>query len=531
MKLKLFILTTIACLMVSCDEEFLDYPSTTQPTVDNYYNSAEEVYGATGFLYNRSWRDWYDKAFTTIGDVLGGTVTGVAGNSQYNSFYNFNIQSTDGLVNDTWTFLYKVAGQASVLIQIFEEKKGQIGDQDFLTIGIAEARFIRGFAYFYLARAYGDIPIVDNPLALTEEGQAQVPKYFQADVLRFAIEDLEFAEANLPETPYQQGRVRSISATGLQAKIYLYLRDYDNARIKAQEVMDYANTTGLVGLYPDYQEMFTSSSVAKGNIESLFSLQWTTDASWDGANRFMTYAAPQPLVGPAPTSSTAGYSAVIPSIDMLDPATGYASGDMRRDWSVMEHGFHRDDWVNASYPDGFTYDTTGMETNNVFIFTGTRSNIQKYMVGPNRAEEPVNANAHSSMPTYLLRYADILLIYAEAVMAGTGSTADANAIAAFNQVHTRAGLSPVSSITLDELLHERKVEFAFEGDYWFDIQRQGYTKAADMISTQERGTYDANGQLNSFIATLPSSFDLFLPIPQNETISNPLLLREPVAYY
>lgn len=519
------------CLASACEEDFLIYPSETQPTQDNYYNTADQVYGATGLLYNRVWNTWSDKAFTSVGDVLGGTVSGVAGNSQYNSFYNFNIQSTDGLINDTWRSCYKAAGQAAVLIQTFESKKGQIGEQDFLTIGIAEAKFIRAFAYFYIARAFGDVPIVDSPLELTQPGQAQVPRYFQADVLRFALEDLMDAEADLPATSYQPGRVTKYSAKGMMAKIYLYMKDYENARIKAKEVIDYANASGNIGLYEDYQELFTNSSVAIGNKESLFALQWTTEASWDGANRFMTYAAPTPLVGPSPTNSTAGYSSVIPSLDMLDPETGYAEGDMRRDWSVMQQGFHRDDWVNESYPNGFTYDTTGQTTNNTYIFTGTRSNIQKYVVGPNRSGEPVNTNAHSSMPTFILRYADVLLIYAEAIMGGAGTTSDAQALDAFNAVHTRAGLDPVSSITIDDILHERKVEFAFEGDYWFDIQRQGKAKASEMIAQQERGTYGADGVLSSFKATLPASFDLFLPIPQNETVSNPLLLEEPVSYY
>ncbi len=533
MKKGIFLFIVLITLVnVSCDDKFLDHPSTTQPTSDNYYTTAEQVFGATGILYNRAWNDWSDKAFTSVGDVLGGTVTGVQGNSQYNSFYNFNIQSTDGLVGSTWNACYDAAGRASVLIQTFEAKKGQIGDKPFLTQGIAEARFIRAFAYFYIARTFGDVPIVPNPLELTQQGKNLVPRYIQSDVLKFAIEDLKFAEASLPETPFQQGRVTKISASGLMAKIYLYLKDYTNAKTKAKEVIDYAMANpGRVGLHADYQELFTSSSKAKASKESLFALQWVTAASWDGANRFMTYAGPAPLLRPAPTGTTAAYSAVVPSIDMLDPATGYAVGDKRRNGSVMEHGFFRADWKNVNFPNGFKYDTTGA-TDNFKIKTGTRSNIQKYMVGPNRDGEPVNTNAHSSMPTFILRYADVLLIYAEATMNGGGSTSDASALAAFNAVHIRAGLPPVANITIDMLLHERKVEFAFEGDFWFDIQRQGLAKASAMVAAQERGTYASNNVLNSFKATIPGSFNtLFLPIPQNETVSNPLLLEAAVPYY
>lgn len=532
--MKLFIIILLGAVLVwgvSCKKSFLEHPSQTNPTVDNYYTNAEQVNGATGLLYNAVWNDWFDKAFISVGDVLGGTVTGAAGNAQYNSFYNFNIQSTDGLISATWKSCYKAAGNAAVLLQAFETKKGQVGDAAYLTLGIAEARFIRGFAYFYIARTFGDAPIVDNPVALTEPGKYLVPRYFQADVLKFALADLQFAEANLPAEPYQQGRVTKYAAKGLMAKLYLYQKDYANARLKAKEVIDYSKANpSKVGLHADYVAMFTSSDKANNNNpESLFSLRWLSSMGWNGGNRYQLYVAPQPLLKPLPTAGN-GYSAVVPSLDMLDPATGYAAGDRRRGWSVMESGFHRDDWKNENFPNGFTYDTSG-STDNFKIKTGTRSNILKYVVGPNRTGEPVTTDSHSSICTYLLRYADVLLIYAESVLAGAGSTSDAAALEAFNAVHTRAGLSALTSITIDNILRERKCEFAYEGDYWFDIQRQGFTKAAAMIAAQERGTYNENKFLTTFKATITSDKQLFLPIPQAETVIDPLLLEPPVAYY
>lgn len=532
MKIKSLILSLLAISSFSCKEEFLNNPSQTQPTIDTYYTNAEQVNGATGILYNNAWNDWSDKAFTAVGDVLGGTVTGVAGNAQYNSFYNFNIQATDGLINSTWRACYKAAGNASVLIATFEDKKAQVGaNTEYLDLGIAEAKFIRAFSYFYIARTFKDAPIVPNPLDLTKPGQNLVPRYVQKDILRFALEDLMVAEKNLPQRSYQPGRVTSISAKGMMAKIYLYDKQYAKAAEKAKEVMDFADANpGIVGLMADYQEMFTTSK-SNNNKESLFALQWKTSMSWNGANRFMTYAAPAPLVRPAPTSSTAGYSSVVPSLDMLNNKTGYYPGDKRRNGSVMQAGFFKEDWKNENFPKGFRYDTTGNTTDNFHIRTSTRSNILKYMVGPNSATEPVNTNAHSSMNTYILRYADVLLVYAEAKMNGSGATSDASAIAAYNKVHGRAGLTPVTSITIDELLHERKVEFAFEGDYWFDISRQGFAKAAAIVAAQERGGYGDKGQINSFKANLTSESQLYLPVPQAETISNPLLLEPAVNYY
>lgn len=523
----------LACwALAACKKDFLDKPSTTTPTIDNYYNNATEVNGATGILYNAVWNDWSDKAFISVGDVLGGTVTGTQGNPQYNSFYNFNIQSTDGLIGDTWKSCYKAAGNASVLIAAFEQKKAKLGNADFLNLGIAEARFIRGFAYFYIGRTFGDAPIVADPLAITEPGKNLVPRYLQKDVIRFAIEDFKAAEAGLPAVSYQDGRVNKYSAKGMMAKAYLYLKDYDNAKTKAKEVIDYANANpGIINLSNDFEGIFTSSTKANmGNVESLFALKWLASMGWNGANRYQLYVGPQPLLRPKPTQGN-GYSAVVPSLDMLDPATGWAPGDKRKGWSIMQHGFHRNDWVNENFPGGFTYDTTA-NTDDFHCKTGTRSSILKYVVGPNRSGEVVTTDSHTSMATYILRYADVLLIYAEAVLGSGGSTSDATALAAFNKVHTRAGLPAMSSINIDAILRERKCEFAFEGDYWFDISRQGFAKAKQLVAAQERSTLDGNGVLsNSLKITLSSPSQLLLPIPQAETVINPKLLEPAIAYY
>lgn len=531
----LFLIIAAACSgIISCKKSFLDRPSETTPTVENYYNNAEEVNGATGLLYNFVWNRWFDKAFISVGDVLGGTVTGTSGDANYNSFYNFNIQSTDGLIGDTWYSCYKAAGNASVLIHTFEGKKAQVGGAAYLDLGIAEAKFIRAFAYFYIARTFKDAPIVDNPITLTEPGKSLVPRYIQADIFKFAIEDLKVAEAGLPEVSYQPGRVTKYSAKGMMAKVYLYMKDYENAKIKAKEVIDYSTANSdKVGLHPDFSYIFTSSQ-ANNNKESLFSLQWLTAMGWNGGNRFQLYVAPRGLLAPLPTGGN-GYGAVIPSLDMLDPATGWVAGDKRREWSVMEHGFHKAEWANDNFPNGYTYDTTvavGGDGNGDFkIKNGTRSSILKYVVGPNRTGEPVNNSSHSSIGTYILRYADVLLIYAEAVLGSAASTSDAEALAAFNQVHTRARLTPVTSLTIDIILRERKSEFAFEGEYWFDISRQGFAKAAQMIAAQERGTYNFDKQLSSFKVTNLTENQLYLPIPQSETVLNPLLLEAPVPYY
>ncbi len=527
---NIFYLLFIVVSFVSCKKEFLDRPSLNNPTLDVYYNTEAEVRGATGYLYNQLWYDYLDKAFHSIGEALGGNMLTETGPNYGAGVYNnFTVLPTDPLVASTWLSLYKVAGQATVLAKSFEEKKSQVTDVAYLDKGIAEARFIRAAAYFTLARIFGDIPIVEDPVALAGSGEYNIPRYFQADVIKFAIEDWKFAEENLDENPFQPGRVTKYSAKGMMAKAYLYLKDYENAKIKAKEVMD----SGKYDLFPDYEQMFTSSA-ANNNVESLFALQWLADGGYSIANGIQVYAAPSTLLGPGYRT---GYSSIIPTLDLLN---SYDADDQRREWSNMEHGFTRTDWKNINFPNGFFYDTThsGAATDDAFkIKNGSRAHSLKYIVGTGSNGEKLSDNGSSSINTYILRYADVLLIYAEAVLGNAASTTDASALAAFNKVHNRGGNFnniPVTKLTKDMILKERRAEFAYEGDYWFDVQRQGLEKAREIITNQERGSYNWDGTLNSVkvpASNIASVEDLFLPIPQSETVSDPKLLEPAVPYY
>lgn len=524
MKTKIFYLL-IPFLFVGCGKEFLERPSLNNPTLETYYTTEAEVNGATGILYNVVWYNYIDKAYFAIGEVLGGNMW--PSGSDFNSFNNFTISGTDQAVANSWGAFYKVAGTATVLMNTFEDKKKTVsGDVSYLDQGIAEARFIRAVAYFYLARTFGDVPIVENPVSMSESGDFNTPRYKQEDVLRFVLEDFQYAEEHLAENAYQPGRATSLSATGMMAKVYLYLKDHENARLKALEVIN----SGKYQLYDDYYKMF-SSSTANNNVESLFALQWLADGGYSIGNAMQTYIGPLTLMRPL---GGGGYSLFIPSVDLLQ---SYEKGDKRREWSIMEHGFARTDWMLDGFPDGyFVYDTTYVTSADQVtkIKTPTRSNSLKYIVGTDPGGK-VNG-AFSSMNTYILRYADILLIYAESILGNAVSTNDAQALWAYHQVRHRAGFPGSADKTLlniDDILHERRVEFAFEGDYWYDIQRMGFDKAKVMIAAQERGIYSSRGvpYVDHFAVMLSSPSQLFLPIPTSEILTNPELAKPAVPYY
>jgi hypothetical protein len=524
MKNKLIYISILLITTLSCSKDFLNRPSLNNPTLADYYTNAAQVYGATGLLYNQVWYNWMDKAYHCIGEVYGGNMLTSAGDPNYgnNTYVYFTVQSTDGQDLLAWQAFYQVAGNATVLINTFQQIRNA-GNASYIDQAIAESRFIRGVAYFFIARTFGDAPIVTDPVKLAGSGNYNLPRYLQSDVLKFALNDMAAAEAGLPATPYQQGRVTKYSAAGMAAKIYLYEGNFDSAAIKANEVIQ----SNQYSLNPSYVDMFTTSK-ANNNVESLFALQWIA-GGYSYANDIQAYAGPSPLMKP---DFNTGYSSVIPTVDLLK---AYDSGDLRKGWSIMQQGYTNSNWKNSLFPNGFAYDTTvgGGSDDAYHITNGTRSNSLKYINGPavnGSPSDPTSAFG-DALCLYILRYADVLLIYAEGILGSNPSTTDGSALAAFNLVHTRAGLSPVTSLTKQQILHERRVEFAFEGDYWFDIQRQGFTIAQQIINGQERGTLNGDGTINHVGATFTSASQLFMPIPSDEVVADPELGKPAIPYY
>ncbi|WP_266365532.1 RagB/SusD family nutrient uptake outer membrane protein [Tellurirhabdus rosea] len=508
-----------ALLLASCKENFIERPSLSGTTTGNYYNNAEEVRAATSTLYSGlPWRNYESRAQDAIGDVMAGnmfTYTDV-------EYLNFTVSSASERIGAAWGAFYKIIGYSNVMLKTFEEKKAA-GGGAYLDPAIAECRFIRGTLYFFIARTWGAAPIITDPGETALSGNFNIPRYLQKDVLRFALEDLKAAEAGLPESD-APGRATKYTAKGMMAKLYLYQKDYANAKLKAEEVIN----SGKYSLVSDYMGMFTKASM-NNNAESLFSIQHQfAQDPWGTGN----LKNPDRGASQLRTSEADAWEMYVPSIDMLKE---YEFGDLRRRWSVMEHGWSNPAWkpqranapkYNAFMANGFVYDTTRTADEGGNL-NPTRSNIVKYFAGPGKTYggEPVMGQ-NSGNNVVILRYADILLIYAEAVLGTNASTADAKALAALNQVRSRAGLPAKSAITIDDILHERRVEFAFEGDYWFDIQRQGFAKAKAIIEKQNRGTATAASYITNF-----TEDKMFLPIPAGEIIQDPELGKEPVPYY
>jgi starch-binding outer membrane protein, SusD/RagB family len=516
-------LLVTALIGSSCKKSYIDRSSLDGTTLSNYYNTAEEVRTLTSTLYGLPWSGFENRAMDVVGDVMSGNEWTGPGNADDYPFLNFSLASTAVRLADAWKVFYKIGGWTSEYIKALELKKASGGNATFIDPAIAECHFFRGTVYFYIARIWGDAPIVTDPGATALGGNFNIPRYIKSDVFKFALNELKLAETGLPETDPVPGRVTKYAAKGMMAKLYLYIKDYANAKVKAQEVI----SSNKYNLVTDYAGMFNSSA-NNNNIESLFAIQHQlTQNPWGSGNQKNPDRGP----GNLQTSEANMWELYIPTMDIRN---AYESGDIRRPGSIMEHGWNKTQWkpqgsvaaYNTFMSGGYKYDTIqpvgdGGQKNS------TRSNIAKYVVGPGAAfggEKVLGMN--TAINTMILRYADVLLIFAEATLGTSPSTTDAAALTAFNKVRTRAGLAPKASITADDILRERRVEFAFEGDYWFDLQRQGFAKAKAIIQAQNRGTADFPLYVTTFTENM-----LYLPIPAGEVLQDPALGQPPVPYY
>jgi hypothetical protein len=169
--------------------------------------------------------------------------------------------------------------------------------------------------------------------------------------------------------------------------------------------------------------------------------------------------------------------------------------------------------------------------------------MKKHIIGNEKDNNAPTMDIWSSVEhNAILRLADVYLVYAEAILGNNASTTDADAMLYFNKVRARAGVDPAPMLDIDTVLQERRVEFAFEGQYWLDLVRLSYynpQKAVGMVNNQQRVTFTyepttgiATPATSSGSPIVPATISAFtLQIPSSELTSDPKLAEPPVPYY
>ena len=490
----------------SCKKDFLEKTPSDRIVAANFYKTDEQVLAGTALLYSKVWFDYNDKASYNLGDFRAGTAF-----SAYNDRGNvlFNTTGDNGENSAAWRAFFIVVAQSNLTISNINKYAGSGVSPAIKKHGIAEARFMRALAYRYLVMNWGDVPVIEDNIALLTDTTQRLNTV--KSVWKFITNEMRAVEADLPEVPLRPGRVTKWSAEGMLARFYLTRAGVEATGItgRNQTFLDSAKyysdrviKQSGASLLPNYANLFLFPY--DNNSESLFSLQWTySPGAWGTQNSTPAYLA---------------YSGDIANGD------GWG-GDKGATWWMMKQyeGFdiikktkqpQEDSLIRgrtldqrlkatfmlpgSSYPE-ITQNLNGKEQKLVYPFTGSDNNfvaIKKYVTGKAKDVGGQAAQQYYSHDTYMLRLAEMYLIYAEASLGNNASTTDEAIIKNyFDKVHTRSGLPAFAGpLTMDAILKERFVEFAMEGMAWYDLVCLHYynrAKAYQILNEQDRGLFFA----------------------------------------
>lgn len=511
----------IVMVISSCKKDFLNRPPLTGLTTDNFYKSSSDLRLATAALYAQPWFSWNNFPLLGVGDIMSGNMLQPY-NADLVQFTTFSITSQNSYITNSWQSFYDIVAHCNINIKAINTKLPDSVSVKSKTGALGELKFIRATSYFFIAQLWGPVPIIEDNDKLI--ANPLVPRNKLSDVYKFIINDLRYAAANLPKSD-QPGRVTTWSAQGLLAKVYLTRAGLGQSGSRNQTDLDSAayyagsvcNTSGLT-LLPSYYNLFRTQF--NDNPESLFAFQWAPGVGYGGGNGIQAQFAPSSSL----ITGGGGWGGAIgPTIDLANLYTPQDS--IRRKATYMLTGDHYPE-LNAA---GGGYTATGV-------------NVKKHVVGTAADNNSPTMDLWSSIEhNAVIRLGDVYLIYVEALLGNNASTSNGEALKYFNAIRTRAGVDPVTSITTSSLWNERRVELAFEGQYWFDLVRLSYYNpqgAIDAINKQVRQqfTYDPGTGTktlvaNGLIITPATKATFTLPIPANDQTADPKLLEEPVAYY
>ncbi len=549
-----FTLLIPVIILSACSDSFLERPPKDAIVDASFYKTDDQVMAGTSLLYSQVWFDYNDKASYNLGDFRGGSAF-----SAYNDLDNVRFNTTPNTPENgsSWRAFFIVVGQSNLAIQNINRYAGDEVSPAVKNHAIAEARFMRALAYRFLVMNWGEVPIIENNLTLLSD--TTIRKNTIPSVWKFITNEMRALSNDLAETPIRPGRVTKWSAEAMLARFYLTRAGVegsggtrnqvflDSAKYYAKRVIEQSGAK----LLDDYADLFLFPY--DNNQESLFSLQWVFSGpdAWGTQNSTPAYL---------------HYSNDICNGDGWGGDKGATLWMLEQYDGLMENGRTLDQRLKATFMlPGFHYPeiTQTIPDNNgdgktdeqelIFPFAGTDQNfvsIKKYITGKAKDVGNQSSVQHYGNDTYMMRLAEVYLIYAEAALGNNGSTSDPLALQYFNKVHERSGLPTFEDpLTADNIFRERIVEFAMEGMCWYDFVSLHYynpQKAYDILNSQDRGllfaepdqfpdptswTITATSWATTNRTINANSGNFLLPIPAAEISQAPNLKKTAVDYY
>lgn len=480
---------------MSCGDEFLEKNPLDQLSSETFWQTSEEADMALAGVYQYLRADQFQHNDGRF-DIMAGDLS-PSGSDMANISRGLVVPNSGDIVEMIYTDCYKGIGGCNFFLQNIE--RTPLSDQQINQYK-AEVLFLRGFFYFILAQHYGGVPLYTEPPASIEE--AKVARSTKEQVIAQIITDLDWAISNLPDVKYSDGHAVKSTAQALKARVLLHDEQWAAAAAAANEVI----SGGKYNLHDNFRTLFLAEG-QENNPEIIFSTRnLNPDASTNIDVRWSWHAVIRPLQELVDAyECTDGLP--ITSSPLYDPSDWKKNRDPRL---LMTVKAFEDSVVNSSGQ------TMGFAYNSV---SPTGFNPVKY---GNWDTLPIDYSTRSDQDWIHIRYADVLLMYAEARNELNGP--DASVYDAINMVRARPGVDmpPLpDGLSQEEMrtriMTERRVEFALEGIRWGDIKR--WRLAETYIPT----IVDPGGAQRLFDA----SKHYLLPIPQKEIDVNDKLVQNP----
>jgi hypothetical protein len=465
--ISFLLLLIILLATASCTKELEQVPH--QIYYDNFYQTEEDALSAVNAVYDVLGSvNQYSSYLWLIQDIGSDDCNArpTLNDPNLHQFNSYAIQPTNNYLALIWQGSYLGISRANVVLEKIPTIKMDTALKERI---LGEAHFLRGLYYFNLVRLFGEVPIITAPVSSSLTDEEIYPHRSPVnDVYNLIINDLGMAADKLPvryTNSIDKGRATRGSAWGILSKVYLTTKDWQNAATTAAKVIE----SNEYSLYADYASNFKEAN--KNGKESVFEVQFYKKVISENSQMVISGL---PSI---PGLFAAGVEIMLPTQDLLN---SFDTNDYRK--SVT---FFSSYWTYTFEP-----------------------HIWKYW--DQVAYKPAATSA-SGADFIVMRYSEILLIYAEALNeANAGPTTEAyNAI---NQVRARARngnndlLPDLTNLGQDEfrkaVLNERRHEFVSEGQRWYDLVRTG-----TLIESVKRAKGDAAN---------PTAINYLFPVPQRE---------------
>lgn len=450
-------LAATALMTTSCGSDFLDKTPSGNYTAPTLYSSDAAVRKGVEPLFNKAWFNFNRRALIGMGSFRANDGWNPYVNAE---FANFKVTALTEELGLAWSALYNVVTMSNATLANLEEYCTNGVTPSVKQAAEGECYLMRGWAYFYLLRGWGDnILFEDNNKLVQTPIQ---PLNTEADVLKFIVRDFRKAAELLPETGTDHHPSKYAAKAALAKALLAQsgweegsTTDHQRDEATLKEVVQLCNeviSCGQYSLMSNYEDLFKAQN--NDNSETVLAMRWASPNSGEWGAMNATYS---DLAFPEVTDVNVWGGNLTASCDMIDYYNEDPADSIRRKATWFSPNSYYSYIKKAD--GGYTYKHNWMQCKKGVL--GTKNDV----------EPAALAQMASPLNTYIQRLADVYLMKAEAILGNNESTSDADALAAFEAVHNRARVQAVhpASITLMDIIRERRIEFCMEYFNWWDM--------------------------------------------------------------